>query len=157
MPYYRDSSIYRDSSYYRDSVPLQISVPTGDKFVDGWYTEPLYSKINELSPDTSNYIHTSSGALDVQFQVWLSGIKRPSARYPGDTKISVQYRASTYNPYWPLSMRVSLVEGVTVIKQSDVNNIFNTDWATVEIPLTFEERDRIQNWSGLYLQIISQI
>ena len=149
MPYYRDTAVYRDSSYYRDSVPIQISVPTGDKYIDGWYTSPIYSKINEITPDTSNFVHTNSGDLGITFEVYLSGIKRPSAKYPGDTKISVQYRKSILNPDTPLYLHTQLLEGSTVIKDYRSEEIFETGWTILEIPLTFAERDRIRNWSGL--------
>lgn len=127
--------------------------PTGDISTNSWTVPPLYSKINEVVADDSNYaISSRSPSLDT-FEINLSGIGTPITK----DNHNIQYRIQKTNTSTgQLDLTVSLFQGSTPIA-SGVHTDILTGFYTTGFNLTLAQANNITDYSALSLRFTANL
>lgn len=127
----------------------QYARPASDIAVGDWVTSPLYSKLNDASPNDATYI-VGDGITpgEVKFG---NTIVNPSA---GDVTFRVRFRKDPAEAAL-LGLQADLVQGTTVIKTQNWTNV-GTTFSTAAITLTSGERAAITDWSDLRMRLTFQ-
>lgn len=100
----------------------QFARPSLD-ITTGWATTPLWSKIDEVTPDDGDYI-TGTGP-SVTAEVKLSAVTDPL----DDTNHAWSFRTNSAGSGGPERLNVDLYQGTTLIEQLILNQALTRSWA----------------------------
>lgn len=123
----------------------QYGRPTSDVAAGDWGETPLFDKIDEASPNDSDFI---TGTGDVYCEVALGPISAPQL---GTVTLRVRHRRAP-GVVEPVDLTVTLVQGTTVIATRTILALADT-FATTSITLTTEERAAITDWANLRVRL----
>lgn len=122
----------------------QFARPESDVEVGDWITAPLWSKLDEASPDDLDFIVASDPGF---CEIALSAIDAPSG---GNVVLRVRHRLQAGSDAAPLA--VTLVQGATAIATRSID-VDSEDWVTSSIVLSAGERAAITDWSDLRVRL----
>jgi hypothetical protein len=124
---------------------LRLIRPVSDVSTGTFTTTPLYSKINESTPDDASKVKSGPGTTD-SFEVRFADMSAPSSQ----TDHIIRYRLR--DPSGVVTFTISLVQGSTIIAQW-VESSVPTSFVTYERPLTIEQIQAITDYNDLRLRI----
>jgi hypothetical protein len=124
--------------------------PISDISTGGWTTSPLYSKINEVSPDDSNYIRSADNPLYDTCEVALTPTGTPISR----TNHNIRYRIQNTVSGNLINLVVALYQGSNLIGSGVHNNVAN-GFFTTGFLLTTGQASNITDYSNLRLRFIA--
>lgn len=122
----------------------QFARPESDVQVGDWATAPLWSKLDEVTPDDNDFIVASGSAF---CEVALSAINTPSG---GNVVLRVRHRPQPGSD--PAPLVVTLVQGTTVVATRSID-VTSGDWDTATIVLSAGERAAITDWANLRVRL----
>jgi hypothetical protein len=139
------------NSYVSGAAPsVQLVRPISDITVGGWTTAPLWSKIDEVSADDTDFITSTGSAVADVSEVLIGSLSDPAS----STGHKVRYRYQKDTGVGTVNLTVRLMQGTTEIASWTHTNIAN-GWTTVEQTLTSGQADSITNYADLRLRFES--
>lgn len=147
------STVYRSTTGYRAPIPYrgvvsQYAIPSSDTSVGSWVTAPLWSKIDETTPNDSDVITSPANPVAAACKVKLSNLVDPQSSTGHIVRYRYQKGASGGQA---MGLTIKLMQGNTVIAQHTDSNIGN-GWTTSSFTLSSGEANSITDYTDLHLQ-----
>jgi len=124
--------------------------PYSDISTGLWGISPLYSKINEISPDDSTYINSSDNPSSDTCEIKLTPTGHPQS-YDNH---KIRYRYQKSNVPETVDLTVSLYQGTGLIA-SNIHNGIDTSWSIGSFILTTGQAATITDYTDLRLKFIA--
>ena len=138
---------------------VQKARPASDISTGAWTATPLWSKVDEVTPDDDTTKITSDNPNSDTMEVKLTAVTDPVS----STGHIVSFRAKTgvFDPEVEESicgMQIipKLVQGTTVISTGSTVNL-TSDWATYSWTLTAGEADNITDYGDLRVRLTADL
>lgn len=127
----------------------QLSRPTADISVGGWTTTPLYQKLDEATPDDSDFV-TSPTGTSPEFEVGLTNVVDPLS----NTDHIIKFRAFASDGGGAKEKaNAVLLEGANEIAETGLQNLDRSQFTQFEYTLSSAEADDITDYTNLSIRI----
>jgi len=149
------NGISPDQSPVAAAPPDQYARPDSDVCTDFWVTVPLWSKIDEKTAESADYIQSGDDPAEDGCEVGLSDVTDPDSS--NNHILSYQWQAPESGGGKPaaIDFTVKLMEGENERASWLLQPDPPTTWATTEQTLTKAQADSIMDYTNLSLRFIA--